>query len=219
MITLPDFNKQFDYENNFYLSSDISRIGKVMAHYELYKMAHNLSGAIIECGILKGCSFVRFATFCKLLGNQSKRIIGFDTFGKFPHTKLEEDKGKRLKHIKDCGPESISKPQLMEVLKRKGLEENVELIEGDITKTLPAFIKKNPDLKVSFLNIDVDIYEPSKVILESLYPRVVKGGVVLLDDYNVFAGETKAADEYFKDKKISIKKFPFAKTPSYIVKG
>ncbi len=219
MITLPDFNKQFDYENNFYLSSDISRMGKVMAHYELYKKAHELPGDIVECGILKGCSFVRFATFCQLLGNRNaKKLIGFDTFGTFPLTHLEEDKAKREKHIKDCGPESISKAQLLEVLKHKGIDQKVELIEGDITKTLPLYLEKSPDLKISFLNIDVDIYEPSKVILELLYPRVVKGGVVLLDDYGFFAGETQAADEYFKGQNVKISKMPFAETPSYIIK-
>ena len=51
-----------------------------------------------------------------------------------------------------------------------------------------------------------------------LYPRIVKGGILILDDYGTFPGETKAVDEYFKDKDIKIKKFPFAATPSFIIK-
>ena len=69
------------------------------------------------------------------------------------------------------------------------------------------------------LNLDVDIYEPAVTILEYLYPLIVPGGILILDDYGIFPGETKAADDYFQGKKIKINKFPFAKTPAYIIKA
>lgn len=47
MIKLPNFKNSFDYENNFYLSCDNSRIGKLMAHYELFKMTINKPGSVI----------------------------------------------------------------------------------------------------------------------------------------------------------------------------
>ena len=59
MINLPDFSKAFEYENNFYLSCDNSRIAKLLAHYELYKMVVNIPGAIVECGVFKGTSLTR----------------------------------------------------------------------------------------------------------------------------------------------------------------
>ncbi len=84
MIKLPDFSRSFEYENDFYLSSDITRIGKILAHYELYKMVLDIPGFIVECGVFKGTSLIRFATFRDLLGNSfSKKIIGFDTFEGF----------------------------------------------------------------------------------------------------------------------------------------
>ncbi len=218
MITLPDFSKTFDYENNFYLSCDATRIGKMLAQYELYKMVHEIPGVIVECGVLKGCSFIRFASFRDLFGHAfSRKLIGFDTFGTFPETHFEADKTMRQRHEEMCG-ESISKQQLLGVLQHKGLDKNVELIEGDITETLPKYLAGHYELKLSLLNMDVDIYEPSKLILESLFPRIVKGGVLILDDYGVFPGETKAADEYFKNKNIKIQKFPFCMTPSYVIK-
>jgi hypothetical protein len=106
----------------------------------------------------------------------------------------------------------------MGVLRHKGIASHVELVKGDIRKTVPAYLKTHPALKISLLNLDVDIYEPSKIILEYLYPRIVKGGVILLDDYGVVAGETKAVDEYFRDSSVKIRKFPFCVTPSYIIK-
>ncbi len=54
--------------------------------------------------------------------------------------------------------------------------------------------------------------------LEYLYPRLVRSGVLILDDYGTFPGETKAVDDYFKDKNIEMRKFPFCMTPCYIIK-
>jgi len=219
MIKLPNFKKTFDYENNFYLSCDSTRIGRLLAHYELFKMVSNIPGAIVECGVFKGASLARFAMFRELFENtHSKKIIAFDTFGKFPKTKFSQDENELKLFLKEAGKESISKPQLMEVLKKKKIEKNIELVKGDITKTVPHYLKSHPELRISLLNLDTDVYEPAVTILENLYPRIVKGGVLILDDYGIFPGETKAAEEYFKDKKVEIKKFSFSTPPCYVVK-
>lgn len=219
MITLPDFTKAFEYENNFYLSCDNTRLSKILAHYELFKMVKDLPGAMIECGVFKGVSFARFAGFRDLFGNAfSHKLIGFDIFGPFPETNFEEDKKYRTHFVETAGEQSISKEQLTNILSKKGIDKNVELVEGDIVKTIPDYIKKNSHLKISLLNLDTDIYEPAVVILEHLWPRIVKGGILIIDDYGVFPGETKAVDDYFKDKNVKILKFPFAMTPCYIIK-
>lgn len=219
MIKLPDFKKSFEYENNFYLSCDPSRISKIIAHYELYKMSHNKIGDVVECGVFKGISFIRFAIFRDLFRDQSsKKIIGFDTFGKFPKNQFLLDGKPREKFISAAGIQSISKPQINKVLKHKSLIRNTEFIAGDILETVPQYVKSHPKLKISFLNLDVDMYEPSLTILENLYPKIVKGGVLVLDDYETWPGETKAVDEYFKGKNVKIQKFSYCKTPSFIIK-
>ncbi|ABG60013.1 TylF/MycF/NovP-related O-methyltransferase [Cytophaga hutchinsonii] len=220
MIELPDFSKSFQYENNFYLSSDVNRMAKVMAHYDLFKHTIDVPGAIVECGVFKGASLVRFAAFRQLLTNPlAKRIIGFDAFGEFPQTDFEGDKKWRDKFVTDSGEQGIGVEQLLDVLKHKKCDENVDLIKGDVVKTIPEYLKKHPELKISFLNIDVDVYEPTKAALEYFYPLVSKGGVILLDDYaNVFPGANKAVDDYFKDKDATIKRLPYCVTPCYIIK-
>ena len=219
MIELPDFKKAFEYENHFYQSCDVTRISKVLAHYELFKQCQNLPGAIVECGIFKGASLARFAMFRELFANSfAKKIIGFDIFGKFPETKFQDDKKELNKFVNASGGISISKSQLYEVLANKGITEGVELGEGEITKTVPEYVKNNPELKISLLNLDTDIYEPAVTILENLYPKIVKGGILILDDYSTFPGETKAVDDYFKDSNIKVNKFHFCMTPCYIIK-
>ena len=77
-----DEAKRFDYENGFYLTSSITRLGKIIVHYELYKMINNLPGDIVEFGVFKGASLIRWGTFRELFENpHSRKIIGFDDFG------------------------------------------------------------------------------------------------------------------------------------------
>lgn len=219
MIRLPEIHKSFDYENNFFLSCGPQRIRKLIAHYELYKKTLDISGAIVECGVFKGVSLSRFAMFRELFGNQnSQKIVAFDTFGKYPATNFKDDVALRERFIEEAGEESISVDQMMEVLSRKGCDKNVELIEGDICETVPKYMKKNHDFKISILNLDTDIYEPAVVILEYLVPKIVKGGILILDDYGVFPGETKAVDDYFRDKHLKLQRFSFCETPCYIQK-
>jgi hypothetical protein len=219
MIELPNFERAFDHENAFYLSCDPTRIGKLLAHYELYRRCSGLSGAIVECGVFKGASFVRFAMFRELLESAAARkLIGFDAFGVFPETQHGPDQAMRRRFIDSSGTEGIGRDQLMEVLRRKRADVGVELIAGDVTATVPRYVADNPQLRIALLNLDVDVYEPSVTVLEHLYPRVVTGGVVMLDDYGVFPGETKAVDDYFRTEKQEIRRFPFAMTPSYVIK-
>ena len=217
MIKLPDFDKSFEYENNFYLTSDLSRINKIVIQYQLYKKIQSISGSIVECGVFKGVSSIRFATFRKFFKDSSKKIILFDIFGKFPDAVDPKDVKQREKFIKDAGINSISKMQLNKVFRKKKIK-NYELIKGDITKTVRDYKEKHPRLKISLLHIDVDLYEPTKIILDNFYSMISKGGIIILDDYKVFSGETRAVDEFFKDKKIKIQKFKNTKTPYYIIK-
>jgi len=216
-MNLPDFDKAFEYENNFYLTCEITRLNKVLAHYELFKMTSDIPGDIIECGVFKGVSLIRFAIYRYLFENEFlRKIVGFDVFGEFPGTKYKED----LKYIKNfiarAGSQSISIEQLYRVFIKKGIH-NFELIKGDVTNTIPKYIKENPHLKISLLNLDTDFYEPAETILKCLFPRISKGGILILDNYGIQPGETRAADDYFKDKNIRIKKLLFTNAPSYVV--
>ncbi|MEJ2758431.1 MAG: hypothetical protein P8046_08140 [Anaerolineales bacterium] len=80
-----DIDKRWDYENGFYITSEPARIGKAIAQYELYRSISSLSGHVLEFGIFKGASFIRLAAYREILESQaSRKLIGFDIFGKFP---------------------------------------------------------------------------------------------------------------------------------------
>ena len=58
-----DSTQAIAYENGFYLTSDITRLAKALGHFELYRMITHLPGQVVECGVFKATSLVRWATF------------------------------------------------------------------------------------------------------------------------------------------------------------
>ena len=214
-----DLSKAFDYENGLYLTSSVQRVGKFASHLELFRRVSGLTGDIVECGVFKGASLSRFLKFRALFETTaSRKIYGFDTFGAFPQADDPIDEQKREEFVSQAGDRSIGRMQLLGLFDELELNENLELVEGDIRETVPVFCDDNPDLKISLLNIDVDLLEPTRICLEHLYPKVVPGGIIILDDYGAFPGATKAVDDYFEDKEIAIGKLPYAFSIPFIEK-
>jgi hypothetical protein len=214
-----NFDRAFEYENGFYLTAPLNRVSKFATHLEVFKMVSRLAGDIVECGVFKGASLSRFIKLRSLFGNSfSKKIIAFDTFGDFPEAHYEPDKNKREAFIAEAGGISISKDELISILQKLNLYENIELVEGNILTTVPEYSASHSFLKISLLHIDVDLYEPTKVVLETLYPHVVRGGIVVLDDYGAFPGANKAIDDFFKDGKVRIQQLPYSHAISFFEK-
>lgn len=228
MIKLPKFDNQsmYDYETNFHLTMNEDRLAKFLTHFEAYKISRNVPGEILECGVFKGTSLARFAMFRKIMGgNHTSRLIAFDVFSnKYPNTNFKEDHEQRKYWIDTAGSSSISVKQLKKIFRKNSIN-NFKLIEGDVLKTVPKFKKNNPGLKISLLNIDIDFVEATLVCLNHFYENVTKGGIILLDNYagrgssgKYLHGDTKAIDDFFKNKKVSIQKFHYSARPSFIIK-
>jgi hypothetical protein len=214
-----DINKKFEYENKYYLTASVDRFSKFATHLDFFKMTTGLPGEIVECGVFKGNSLMRWIKFRSLFENSfSRKIIAFDTFGEFPETDFDPDIKRRKEFIEEAGNKSVSKEQLVLILKSLDLFQNIELEEGDILRTVPEYTQEFPFLKISLLHIDVDLYEPTKIILENLFPCVVKGGIIVLDDYGAFPGANMAIDDYFKNFEIRIQRLPYSNAISYIEK-
>ena len=74
-------------------------------------------------------------------------------------------------------------------------------------------------LKISFLHLDMDVYEPTKFALEYLFSKVSKNGIILIDDYKNVKGATKATDSFLKkNSKLKIKNLDFNKRLSFFKK-
>lgn len=209
----------FLYENGFYLTCAPYRIAKALAHYELFKMSIDVPGDIVECGVFVGASLMRFIKFRDIFTNStSRKVVGFDTFGKFPGADSEEDEKTIQIFFDQFGDSSISVEEFNRYLDDSNLNNGIDLVKGNVLTTIPEYLEKFPGLKISLLNIDVDFYEPTKAALDHLYDHVSPGGVIILDDYGSFQGANKAIDPFLKKTGLRIRKLPFAGTPCYVIK-
>jgi hypothetical protein len=100
----------------------------------------------------------------------------------------------------------------------------IELVPGDVCETVPAFVEhKGHGLRVALLNLDVDLYAPTRVALECFGPRMVQGGIIVLDEYGSThsVGSPKPWTSTFGGRfghRPQIRKFPWHSNPSaYIV--
>ncbi len=78
--------------------------------------------------------------------------------------------------------------------------ERVHFIKGKVEDVIP---EKAPET-IALLRLDTDWYESTKHELEHLFPRLVPGGVIIIDDYGYWKGCKEATDEYFHNYKIPL---------------
>ena len=72
---------------------------------------------------------------------------------------------------------------------------NIILIKGKVENTLKN--EHNIPKKISILKLDTCLYESTKLELEVLFPRIQKGGILIVDNYVNFKGVQDAVKEYF----------------------
>lgn len=202
-------------------------IGRFLARYEIFKKILYVNGSIIECGVLYGAGLLTYAKLSSLFepANHVRKIIGFDTFKGFPSINEKDAARGTSSHFKVGGLKGASIDDVQQAIDLYNLNRpishipKVELVKGDICKTAPEYLKNNPHLVVSLLYLDVDLYEPTKVALETFVPRMPKGAIIGFDELNakMFPGETTAVDEVLGIKNLKIERFPFESYISYCV--
>ncbi len=202
-------------------------IAKFLTKYEIFRKILHVNGSIIEGGVLHGGGTLGWAKLSSILEptNHTRKIIGFDTFGGFPSVDEKDLVGNdgtltKVGELKGSGRDSVDEAVRVYDLNRPLSHiPKVELVQGDIAETAPAYLEENPHLVVSLLYLDVDLYEPTKVLLETFLPRMPKGAIVVFDELNakMFPGETVAVDEVMGLRDINIQRFPFDSYVSYAV--
>jgi hypothetical protein len=173
---------------------------RFLAMYEIFKLILPVKGSIVECGVFRGFSVMAWAKLSTILEpeNLTRKIYGFDSFGGFPSVSEEDRTSAGVAAPGDFQTSSYEELQelvrLYDQDRFLGHMNKVELIRGDASKTIPEFLEKNTHLLVSLLFLDFDLYEPTKVALEQLVPRMPKGAVLAFDELDnpIWPGETKA---------------------------
>ena len=167
----------------------------------------NLKGDFVECGVWRGGSIMAMALELGRLGVNDRKFWLYDTFaGMTAPTGFDVEAGSGVTAVEMLAETEVGDGNnVWCVAGRSDVEanvrttgypfENFNFIEGDVAKTLHKFVPE----RISILRLDTDWYESTKVGLEILYPRLVDGGVCILDDYGHWQGARTAVDEYCAD--------------------
>jgi hypothetical protein len=195
---------------------DMATLYEIVIHLD----QHKIEGDFVECGVWKGGSAGIMALAHQRQSNDLDRTIHlFDLFEDIIAPDPEKDggramdevneylkktgqqfsdfkdKNKPLKGIYDghggAGEVGIVKELLVEKIGFP--EEKLNFHVGLFQETVP---KAGEIEKIALLRLDGDWYDSIKVCLDHLYSKVVKGGVVIIDDYYTYEGCKKAVDEF-----------------------
>jgi hypothetical protein len=172
--------------------------GRKFAYFHsLLQMIDGVEGDIVECGVASGASLFAQALF--LEHKQPRRTIyGFDSFEGLPEISAEDDpdvypqakfKGKFANSM-----ESVIARLVSSGIPEEYIDRHIRLVKGWFAETLPGF-----DQPIALLHIDVDLYQSYLDVLENLYPKVSRGGIVAFDEYQdpLWVGASKAIHQFF----------------------
>jgi O-methyltransferase len=165
---------------------------------ELASKARSIPGDIVECGVWRGGMM---AGISEKLGNDRKYWL-FDSFEGLPPAKeidgpeavsWQKDK-KGENYFDNCAAEEKFAREAMQLAGAR----NYELVRGWFKDTLPITSVE----RISVLRLDGDWYDSTMDCLTHLYPKVVDGGVIIIDDYYFWDGCTKAVHDYLSHHNI-----------------
>ena len=177
-------------------------------------LQNNIEGDFVETGVWKGGNLILIQKLIEKYGIKDKKIIGYDTFEGFPKgsnfdkdfNNVNADDYFLSKDNVENSDSFNSFVGINDVKKNfndnSKINNNLILIKGKTQESL--LNEKNIPKKISLLRLNTSFYESTKIELEILYPRLQKGGYLIIDDYGFWQGSRKAVDDYFNDKKIAL---------------
>lgn len=176
-----------------------------------YVVRNQVPGDIVECGVWKGGSMMAVANTLLQADDQSRHLYLFDTYegmtppgdkdisvtGESAIDMLNNDDKEDPQSVWCSAPLDFVRGAMSSV----GYDSSkLHFIKGRVEETLPAMAP----VHISILRLDTDWYESTRHEMEHLFPRLVKGGVLIIDDYGHWQGARQAINEYIQEKNLQI---------------
>jgi hypothetical protein len=214
----PDFyvsnqNKEFDilltqFRNKNILnnSGDITRLFCLMLNIE-QAFKEGVQGDFAEVGVYKGNTSAILAHYAN---KYNQKVLLYDTFCGFDIRDLQGVDS-------DKGGVDFSNTNIELV---KTVIQNLQVCEF-VQGWFPDSIKdEHYSLNYSIVSLDCDLYEPIKAGLDFFYPRMSKGGFLLIHDYSSghWDGARKAVDEFCNSTKQQVILMPDKSGSAFIRK-
>jgi hypothetical protein len=177
-----------------------------------YLAESGIAGDIVECGVWRGGSMMIVAKVLSALGITDRSLYLYDTFEGMSEPResvdvsYEGDSAKTLLEIR----EKTEQDYIWCYSPIEEVKKNVygtgypaartHFVKGKVEDTIPATV---PD-QIALLRLDTDWYDSTYHELTHLFPRLVKGGILIIDDYGHWQGAQKATDDYFRQHNVKI---------------
>jgi hypothetical protein len=201
-------------------------VSRILYYDHIYKNVLDVPGVICEFGVQWGAGMAQLLALRSIYEpfNRSRVIYGFDTFQGF--VSLDEKDGKAV----EVGAYS-STPGYVKTLDRLlSIHESFspnphikkfELVPGDVSQTIGTWLEKNRHAIISMAIFDMDLYRPTKGVLEQIRPRLTKGSLLVFDELNApeFPGETIALAEVLGLNGLRLRRLPYQPYSAWAVFG
>jgi hypothetical protein len=204
-----------DYVHNFPCFVGNLTLARFFSLKECYDKTLGISGHIADIGVFRGASMFFFAKLVQLYESTTlTQVHGFDWFkGNNPDGELDK------LILPSSSAESYE--NVIKLTNANRLDHIIRLHNLDLTVDLEDFFDTYPHLQFKIVFIDLGTYNVVNSVLPFFWNRLSKGGILILDTYNIqhTPGETKAVNEFFDDKNVTINTFPNGWIPTaYIQK-
>ncbi len=171
-----------------------------------------IPGGLVECGVWKGGCAMAMALTLLEAGDTSRDLHLYDTYedgwpqasahdvtihGKTADQYYEEAVAAGKTNADLTG----SAEEVRARMRGTGYPEaRIKIVKGKVEETIPRTMPE----EIALLRLDTDWYESTLHEFIHLYPRLVSGGVLIIDDYAEWQGSRKATDEYFSEHGVSM---------------
>lgn len=200
----PDFLELYTRCQAFTMTS----IERMYAAYQAaqYVATSGLQGSIVECGVWRGGSSMMMMMALAAHGLRDRDFFMYDTYEGMvePGQRDVDFRGVGAhgtwQQLQADGKEAWCYSSLDEVrqnVARTGYPmERVQFVRGKVEETLPG---QSPSGQIALLRLDTDWFESTYHELQHLYPKLVGGGILIIDDYGFWRGAREATDQYFRE--------------------
>jgi O-methyltransferase len=175
----------------------------------------HVPGVVVECGTWRGGMIAGIAA---ILGNNREYYL-FDSFEGLPEAKPIDGENAQAWQNDTQSPYFFDncKAEMAEAeraMKLSGVT-NFTIVKGWFDQTLPNFSDDKP---IAILRLDGDWYESTMTCLENLYPKLVPGGIIIIDDYHTWDGCSRAIHDYLTREKLNDRVCQWRNDIAYIIK-
>ncbi|MGH8461567.1 MAG: TylF/MycF/NovP-related O-methyltransferase [Stenotrophobium sp.] len=191
-----------------YTMTSVLRI-EALANAVRYCLAAGIPGAFAECGVWRGGSVMAMLLVLLEQGVRDRDVYLYDTFeGMTAPTEADvsaydvpalnawQSSAKKGERIYDglFNQQIFNEDDVRKTLLATGYPaERLHFVRGTVEQTIPGTLAG----QLALLRLDTDWYESTRHEMTHMYPRLSRGGVLIIDDYGHWLGSRKAVDEYF----------------------